>query len=329
MPKRVNHAKIYKIITEALESKTYSRRTLITKCIEALGLSREELADRRTNSQQNILRSRIGTVINEMHASGVLSLDEAGKYSLIPEKPVAVRIERCESEIVKALSERSMTKATLREHIRRVLGADKTPTTKDDDKVFAYVGQLLKRLSAEGVLTSDGMLYSLSPRLVARAGDINAMLSLKSDFLARIHRRGGEFFENYFMALIEKYVTKHGKGVIECYVVGGSEDGGIDGILKTVDALGFRETVMVQTKNRVEITSETDVRGFYGAVRARQGSRGIYAITSDFHTGAKRFLDALDDCVGVNGERLFSMALECLYGIKRAGDGYAVDDRII
>ncbi len=329
MPKRVNHAKIYKIITETLESKTYSRRALITRCIEVLGLSREEMADRRTNSRQNILRSRIGTVINEMQESGVLSLDKDGKYRLVTEGPVAVRIERCESEMVKALSERSMTKAALREHIKRVLGADKTPSTKDDDKVFAYVGQLLKRLSAEGALTSDGMLYSLSPKLVARADDINAMLSLKSDFLARIHRRGGEFFENYFMALIEKYVLKHGKSVIECYVVGGSEDGGIDGIIKTQDALGFRETIMVQTKNRVEITSETDVRGFYGAVCASRGSRGIYAITSDFHTGAKKFLDALDDCVGLNGERLFSMALECLYGIKRTGNGYAVDDRII
>lgn len=329
MPKRVNHAKLYKIVSETLDGKSYSRRALITRCIEALGLSREELADRRTNSQQNILRSKLGTVINEMHACGLVSLDGLGHYSLITEKPVAVRIEKCESEIVKALSERSMTKVALREHIKHVLGADKTVSTRDDDKIFTYVGQLLKKLTAEGVLTSDGMLYSLSPRLVASADNINAMLSLKSDFLARIHRRGGEFFENYFMALIEKYAKKHGKRVIECYVVGGSEDGGIDGILKTQDALGFRETVMVQTKNRVEITSETDVRGFYGAVCAGQGSRGIYAITSDFHSGAEKFLDALDDCVGVNGERLFSMALECLYGIKRAGDGYAVDDRII
>lgn len=329
MPRRVNHSKLYRIITETLEKKSYSRKRLIANCIDALGLSREELANRSTNSQQNILRSKIGTVINEMHASGVLSLDKEGRYSLVPEKPVAVRIERCESEIIKALSVRSMTKTSLREHIKRALGADKTPSTKDDDKVFTYVGQLLKRLSAEGVLTSDGMLYSLSPKFVAHADDINAMLSLKSDFLARIHRRGGEFFENYFMALIEKYVAKHGKQVIECYVTGGSEDGGIDGVLKTRDALGFRETVMVQTKNRVEITSETDVRGFYGAVCAKQGSRGIYAITSDFHPVAKKFLDELDNCVGVNGDRLFTMALECSYGIKKTADGLLVDERII
>jgi len=264
-----------------------------------------------------------------MHACSLLSLDENGKYSLISEKPVAVRIERCENEIIKALSERPMTNGALKEQLKKALGADKTASTRDDDKIFAYVGQLLKRLSTENIISSDGMLYSLSPKIIARADDINAMLSLKSDFLGKIHKRGGEFFENYFMALLERYVRRHGKEVLESYVVGGSDDGGIDGILKTVDSLGFRETVMVQTKNRVDITSETDVRGFYGAVCAKQGSRGIYAITSDFHYVAKNFLDQIDNCVGVNGAKLFSMALECSYGIKRTGGGLVVDEKII
>jgi len=86
---------------------------------------------------------------------------------------------------------------------------------------------------------------------------------------------------------------------------------------------------MVQTKNRSEVAVETDVRGFYGAVCAKQGSRGIYAITSHFHSGAQAFLDGLDDCIGVNGDRLFSMALECSYGIKKTANGLAVDEKII
>ena len=329
MPVRLNHSKIYKLIVDELDRTPSTRKTLISKCIDSLGLSREALADKSTNSDQNIMRSRIGTVINEMHACGVLSLDDGGLYRLVPEKPIAVRIEKCESEIVKTLAKQPMSKATLREHIKAALGANKTPSTRDDDKIFTYVGQLLKRLSSDGIITSDGMLYSLSPRLVAKADDINAMLSLKSDFISKIHARGGEFFENYFMALIAKYVAKHGKTVLDSYVVGGAEDGGIDGILKTSDALGFRETIMVQTKNRVEITTEIDVRGFYGAVCAKQGSRGIYAITSDFHSGAAKFLGDIDNCVGVNGDKLFSMALECHYGIKKSGDGLIVDDKVI
>jgi restriction system protein len=171
--------------------------------------------------------------------------------------------------------------------------------------------------------------YALSSNASANADDINAMLNLKNEFLQKLHSRGGEFFENYFMTLLSKYSKKHGKKVIECYVTGGSADGGIDGVMKTEDSLGFREVIMVQTKNRIDIPSETDVRGFYGAVCAKRGTRGIYATTSDFHSGAKKFLDALDDCIGINGERIFAMAAECGYGIKKHGESLEIDSKVI
>ena len=329
MAKRADHSILYRSVVSILESGAEDRKSLIAKCVESMGFSREELADRTTNSKQNVTRSKLGAMINEMLSDGIIAIDDSGKYHLVATKPVAVRLERCESEIFKALSGGSMTKKQLREHLVEVLGAKRTPTKKDDDKIYDFVGQILKRLTDKGHLTSDGSLYSIAPRLAARTDDVAAMLALKSEFISKIHERGGEFFENYFMALLAKYVIKHGKTVEDGYVVGGAEDGGIDGILKTTDSLGFRETIMVQTKNRVEITNEVDVRGFYGAVCARQGSRGIYAITSDFHSGASKFLGAIDNCVGINGDRLFKMALECSYGIKKSGDGYVIDDKII
>ena len=329
MPKRLTHSNIYRSVVSALESGAKDRQALIAKCVESMGFSREELADKSTNSIQNITRSRSGALINEMLANGIIALGDDKKYSLVAAKPVAVRLERCESEIFKALAGGPMSKAQLREHLNEVLGANKTATKKDDDRIYDFVGQILKRLTDKGHLVSDGSLYSIAPRLAARTDDVAAMLTLKSEFISRLHKHGGEFFENYFMALLEKYVEKHGKTVTEGFVVGGSEDGGIDGILKTTDALGFRETIMVQTKNRTEITNETDVRGFYGAVCARQGSRGIYAITSDFHAGATKFLDAIDNCVGINGNKLFKMAIECAYGIKKSGDSFVIDEKII
>ena len=155
------------------------------------------------------------------------------------------------------------------------------------------------------------------------------MLSLKADFIARIHARGGEFFENYLVTLLSKYYKRHGYTVEEAYVTGGSADGGIDGVIKTVDGLGFRETVMIQTKNRIELSSETDVRGFYGAVCASGGTRGIFVSASDFHSTARDFLLGVDNCVGINGRKLFSLAVECSYGIKKSGGKLTVDERII
>ena len=329
MTRRISDTKIYKTITEVLEKSPKTRKQLVADVIDRLELTREQLADKNVNSLQNVLRSRIGTTVNDMQKHGVIQLDEQMRYALVYEKPIAVRMEGCEREIFRALSDSPMTKAELRVRVLSALGADKTASLRDGEKIYACIGQILKHLKQDGAIVLDGARYSLSPKLVAKADDVNALLSLRSEFLSAVHMQGGEFLENYFMALLERYMEKHGKKVLECYVVGGSEDGGIDGIIKTEDSLGFRETVMVQTKNRMIIVDETAVRGFYGAVCAKQGSRGIYVVSSSFHSSAKKFLDSIDNCVGVDGNRLFSMAFECLYGIKKTSGGLAVDEKII
>jgi restriction endonuclease Mrr len=179
------------------------------------------------------------------------------------------------------------------------------------------------------MLNFDGSVYSIAEARCAELCSRQDVLSLKGDFLTLIHSKGGEFFEHFFMNLLEKYLIRCGKIVTESYVTGGSADGGIDGIAKTVDSLGFRETVMVQTKNRNDIAVETDIRAFYGAVCAAQGSRGIYAITSDFHPAAKEFLNSIDNCVGINGEKLFTMAVDTSYGLIRKNGILTIDSEVI
>ncbi len=329
MIRRVSDTKLYKTVTEVLAKSPRTRKQLIADVIGELQLTREQLADRGVNSLQNILRSRLGTMINDMQKHGVIELDEQMRYTLVYEKPITVRIEGCEREIFRALSESPMTRTEIRNRVLTALGADKTASLLDDEKIYACTGQIIKHLKDDGAIVLDGTRYSLSPKLVAKADDVNALLSLRSEFLSAVHTQGGEFLENYFMALLARYMEKQGKKVLECYVTGGTEDGGIDGIIKTEDLLGFRETIMVQTKNRMIVVDETAVRGFYGAVCAKQGSRGIYVVSASFHSGAKKFLDSIDNCVGVDGNRLFSMALECLYGIKKTAGGLVIDEKII
>lgn len=191
------------------------------------------------------------------------------------------------------------------------------------------MGDVLRFMVREEILVQTDGGYALAGKIAARINDISSILTLKSAFLSKLHSRGGEFFETYFMTLLGKYVTLFGKTVLSNSTTGGSADGGIDGIMETVDMLGFRETVMVQTKNRMDPTNETTARGFYGAVCARQGSRGIFATSSDFHPAAKEFFESIDNCVGVDGSKLFEMAVKTKYGIKRVGTQLTVDEKII
>ena len=320
-----SYAKIYKFIIDVLESGRFDRRALVSAVMSKFDLSDAECLDCSVFGVKNNLRSRIGSIISDMEARELIATDSEGLYYLVSARPVIIRIERCEKEILKALTTSPLSKGQIRERLISIFGTDKTASQRDDDTLFSFMGRTLKRLEAMGVITSTEGVYSLSQRASARAEDMNAMLALRSDFISALHTRGGEFFESYFMKLLSKYSERHGKRVIECYVTGGSADGGIDGIMKTEDALGFRETVMVQTKNRVDIVSETDLRGFWGAVCAKGGSRGIYATTSDFHSGAEEFAASIDNCVGVNGQKIFKMAMECSFGIRKSAEGYIVD----
>lgn len=323
------YRKIYKLILDALDNAPCDRQEIIRSVINTYGLTASELRDNSTNGKLNILRSTSGIIINEMYQKNIISKDSNNIYRKNTEKPVAIRIERCEEEILTLLRSGRKSRTEIKDSLVSYFGTDETATAKDDNKLFTFIGQILKRLTSEGIINFDGATYSIAPAKMAEVKNRREVVALKADFLYLLHSKGGEFFEHYFMNLLEKYFIRCGKTVVESYVTGGSADGGIDGIAKTVDSLGFRETVMVQTKNRNDITSETDVRSFYGAVCAAQGSRGIFVTTSDFHPVAKDFLDSIDNCVGVNGDKVFSMATDCSYGIKRIDGKLSIDTDVI
>jgi len=329
MNDKVEFRKIYLATLDRLESGAATRRELIDSAIRAFALSAKEISDRSTNGRANIIRSMAGTVINEMLGRGIIVKDNDALYTKATEKPVALRIEKCEEELLRMLGESPLTRREIKDSLVKFFGTDETATPKDDNKLFTFIGQILKRLVAELVLDFDGSKYKIRPRRVADAKSREEMLALRGDFLTLLHSRGGEFFEHYFMNLLAAYYKLEGKTVIESYATGGSDDGGIDGIAKTVDSLGFRETIMVQTKNRIEPSTETDVRGFYGALCAAQGSRGIFVTSSELHPMAEKFLNGIDNCVGLSGKEVFEMAKKTSYGIKKQGDRFVIDTNVI
>lgn len=319
---------IYQAILDAMDKAPLLREEIIDLSLSSFNLSDAELNDNSTNGKKNELKSKIGSTVNEMLNKGILERNAGGFYRRNVEKPVAIRIERCEEEILRLLGKEALTRTELRDRLTKIFRTDETSTTKDDNKLASFTGQILKRLVQDKIIRFDGSVYSVSPAKTAEINNRAEIVALMADFLSLLHSKGGEFFERYFMNLLAKYLIRCGKTVIESKVTGGSEDGGIDGIAKTSDSLGFRETVMVQTKNRSEPATETEVRGFYGAVCALQGSRGIFATSSDFHPSAEKFLDSIDNCVGINGEKIFAMAIDVSYGIKRIDGKLTIDKRV-
>lgn len=329
MTAKQEYRKIEKLLLEIFGKESATKRHAIEEALSRFSLSQEQLRDSSTNGTKNILKSRIGEVFAKLCKKEILTADAEGVYSLAKTRPVIIREEKCEAAILDALKDGSMTKKELLTLLTEQLGTDRTASKQDDARLSSVISAVLARLTALGVLLRTGESFSLCEKCKAEPSDLVAIASLRAEYLTRVHQKGGEFFEHYFMNLLEKFSVLHAKTVLENTTVGGSDDGGIDGILRTRDCLGFEETVMVQTKNRRMVFSEKDMRGFYGAVRAKMGSRGLFATTGSFHEGALRFIQGLPDLSVVDGYMLFKMAVSTLYGIKKVGGKLTVDEKVI
>ena len=192
---------IFSNILNALDKDELTRRELIDRVIDSFCLSEEELNDNSVGSLYSTLRSSTGVVINDMTAKDIITIDENQKYKRTEDKIISINAENCEEEILKLISLNPMTKAQLKDALISYFGTDKTPSVKDDNRLFTFTGQLLKALVSEGVFNFDGTHYSIAPEKTAYIKDRAEILSLRATFLSRIHSRGGEFFEIYFINL--------------------------------------------------------------------------------------------------------------------------------
>ena len=317
-----NEKRIYKLIIDEIEGGKTSRAEIIEGATARLCGGNAPLEARSR------LRGSVGAVFTKMMEYSIIATEDK-KIVLKTTRSNAVRTENLEREILNLLSAGPVPKAELRDRLDEFFGTSKTPSGKDDFLLNSITGQIIKRLTSLGIIRLYYGNYEIIPEREAEANDLAAMSSLKADFITRLHAKGGEFFEHYIVTLLAKYLRRSRKRIIEAYVNGGVTDGGIDGIIRTEDVLGFREEIMIQAKNRTETVVETAVRGFYGSVCAAQGSRGIYATTSDFHPSATAFLDSIDNCVGVSGEDIFEMAKKCRYGIRKKRGVYMIDAKIL
>ena len=104
--------------------------------------------------------------------------------------------------------------------------------------------------------------------------------------------------------------------VVKSEVTGGADDNGIDGVIETEDGFGFRERVLVQARTRAKgaITLK-EVREFFGAMISEKGTRGIFVTTASFHSEAQKFMNRQRNLIGIDGDKLFSMATENTCGV--------------
>lgn len=309
------------------------RKTMLEGALKTLGMSEEEMADTRLDSESLQQKIALGALLTELIHDGQLAEDALGYIQPCEAASVWFDAVQVRQYITEQVSQNApIGKRQLFSRAEVYFGTDKTASDQDDNALHSAIGRILTELEREGHIRKTQRGYYPAGadnypatelggwlRKAANGGDI------KKCFLEAVHTKGGEWFEYYCVRLLMTYYTSKGKTVRDSCVTGGSDDGGIDGIIHTEDDLGYRETVLMQMKNRHAVMNPKDLREFYGAVCAERGSRGIFITLSSFHIEAQRFIDRIDNLSGIDGNRLFEIAKQCSLGLK-IKDGRTVID---
>ena len=240
-----------------------------------------------------------------------------------------IRIDenRARSLVSHKLMGGTVKKSELFDWVLDATGATLTKSTKDDMIIKSMVGSIVAQMEKDGLVSQKGNRVTPTPSL----SSVSKLTKGKTEFLRKVHALGGPFFEEYTVRLLEKYYTLIGCHVISAFRCGGSNDGGVDGVLKVEDQFGFIDTICVQCKNRSSDNTVTtkEVREFYGAMTAMGATRGIYATTSRFHCDADDFLHGIYNCVGVDGDAIYRIAQKTQYGLLGSGEKTTVDYSVI
>lgn len=115
--------------------------------------------------------------------------------------------------------------------------------------------------------------------------------------------------------------------------IGGSGDGGIDGIIKE-DRLGL-DIVYIQAKKWENTVSRPEIQKFAGALQGQRARKGVFITTSNFSKAAREYVSLIDSkIVLIDGDTLAQLMIDfdigvtpvASYQLKRVDIDYFTDE---
>lgn len=174
-----------------------------------------------------------------------------------------------------------------------------------------------QRTTDEGDMPEPQVVEETPVPLLSPEEQIEVALSqlretVATDLLERLLQVSPTYFEAIVLDLLHK--MGYGANRADLTRVGGSGDGGIDGIIN-LDKLGL-EKVYVQAKRWQGNVGRPEIQAFYGALAGRRANKGVFLTTSSFTKDAREFADNVERVVLVDGRRLAELMIEHEVGVS-------------
>lgn len=158
---------------------------------------------------------------------------------------------------------------------------------------------------------SRGRRVELTPDEQIRAGHQRLRANLAALLLDRVKQASPRFFEELVVELLVA-MGYGGSHEDAARVVGGSGDGGIDGIIKE-DRLGL-ESIYIQAKRWEGTVGRPVIQQFAGALQGQRARKGVLITTSSFTGDAVEYVRNLQNTIVlIDGRELTQLMID--YGI--------------
>jgi len=137
-----------------------------------------------------------------------------------------------------------------------------------------------------------------------------------TDLLKRLRDQDPGFLERSVLDVL--VAMGYGGAEQRAAVIGGSGDGGVDGVIDQ-DPLGL-ERVYVQAKRYAEgkAIGRPDIQGFVGALHGKGANRGVFITTSSFTVEAREYVRTVPTrVILIDGQRLAELMIKYGIGVQQ------------
>lgn len=138
--------------------------------------------------------------------------------------------------------------------------------------------------------------------------------SLESELLEQVKATSPSFFEKIVVDLLVR-MGYGGNRLDAAQAIGGSGDGGIDGIIKE-DRLGL-DVIYIQAKRWEGTVGRPEIQKFAGALQGHRARKGVFITTSDFSKDAKEYVTHIESkIVLIDGATLTQYMIDQNAGVS-------------
>lgn len=263
-------------------------REVYEAAANAMHLTDEERAELLPSQAQQVYKNRIGWAHDRLKRAGLSSSARRGVWCLTDEGKIFA------DSNVGLLSQGQVA-----------------------DLAFGYMDVRLKEATSttESVTTptmNDSTAETSSPEERLGTAVKEMRESVAADLLETLAKVSPTYFETIVLDLLHK--MGYGANRNDLQRVGGSGDGGIDGVI-SLDKLGL-EKVYVQAKRWQSSVGRPEIQGFYGALAGQRATKGVFITTSAYTVQAIEFAKSVERIVLVDGIKLAELMIDHEVGVS-------------